>query len=168
MRQPESQVSVFAVGANVVLRGNIKASIFSIQNGKFSEKDYSIWEVAAVGSEVRPEINVGDEVVLHSQPQVGAFIKENTTSVFKLRNKLEGMTREDIADLRKISDVLVATEYFIVPEAYIVGIHKVKTNFDVDMETVVKFLDACETVEIKSAPAFVGGDSTGKAPKLIH
>jgi hypothetical protein len=159
MRDPESKISVQAVGANVILRGTFKTSILNIQNAKFSENDVFFWSVVSVGSDVREDIQVGDNVVLHSAPNIKCYVPENRQNVYSLRKAVLGISNKDLKDLRKMTTGLVVVEYFVVPESYIVAKGAHTSDINIDMDLIMKFLDACEVTEVDL-------DTIRKAPKL--
>ncbi len=148
MRKVESGVEVRPVGANVLIEGRCKTSVFNIQNAKLNPDDVFTWSVIGVGADVREEIQVGQTVVLHSAPTVPINVTSNDIALYKLRRLVLAISNRDLEDLRKISSVLEFTQHFIVPEAYIVAISDDKFKSEVDMKSVVKFLNSCEKVEV--------------------
>lgn len=144
MREPESLVSVQAVGANVLIRAMFSSSIINIQNAKDTSAVDIHWQVASVGSEVRDEISLRDFVVLHSQPQVPCYVPENKFALNKVRTALlDDVKNDDLRDLMKMTTKLDLWQYFLVPESYIVGITQTAFIATPNIDAIMEFIDSC-------------------------
>lgn len=122
----QTNVNIIPRGNNVIVKMSFKASVLSLVNNKWEDKDNDVaeFEIAGIGNKVNdPELKLGDKVVMElSQKYSPLDIKGNERSVDKLQEFYRKLTRVELTDSMRDNPKVDVVQYGLFPEFLVKGI----------------------------------------------